>query len=684
MMMKKTTLLLIGFLAISSTSFAQIDRTELPEPGPAPEIKLGEVANFTLENGLQVFVVENDKLPRVTFSLVLERDPLAEGDKAGMTGFVGEMLTAGTSTRTKEELDEEVDFIGASLSAGSTSLTASSLKKHQDKILELMSDVLFNPVFPQSELDKLKKQAITGLAAAKDDPGAISSTLTAALVYGKEHPYGETQTEETTENITVEDIENYYGTFFKPNISYLAIVGDIDEKEAEKLAKQYFSTWEQEAVPTMEYDTPPSPHQIEIGLVDRPAAVQSVIKMSYPIEMNPRKEDYLATRVLGYILGGGFNSRLNMKLREEKGYTYGAGSSIGSDKLIASFTASTSVRTEVTDSAISEMIYEIRNIVEEGITEEELEEAKANLSGSFGRSLENPSTIASFAINIARYDLPEDYYSTYLQRLNALEVEDINAAAEKYIQPDNMHITIVGKGENIKDKLSQFGEVQLYDYKGDKAREVAMADADMTAEKVIDNYLESIGGKEKAKAIKTAIITKSAEIQGQKITFSTVQDLPEMKFNQKVEVMGQVMQETKMANGKATVVSGGQTQTLTDEQYEEAKMSMFIFPELHYEELGYSFTLDGIKDVDGEDAYRVVITNPTGAEVVNYYSVDSGLKIKSENETMGNITYNEYETHEGVKYPVEETIQMPGMPSALISKVESLSFNKELSAADFE
>src|SRR5690554_1451904 len=233
--MKKSPILLIISLFVSSLAVAQIDRTKLPEPGPAPEIKLGDVEDFTLPNGLKVFVVENNKLPRVAFSLVLERDPLFEGEKAGMTGFVGGMLTAGTSNRTKEELDEEVDFIGASLNAGSTSIYAASLKKHQDKTLELMSDVLFNPVFPPSELDKLKKQALSSLAASKDNPDAISSRLTTAMVYGKDHPYGETQTDQTIENITVEDIKNYYETYFKPNIAYLAIVGDIDEKEAEKV-----------------------------------------------------------------------------------------------------------------------------------------------------------------------------------------------------------------------------------------------------------------------------------------------------------------------------------------------------------------------------------------------------------------------------------------------------------------
>lgn len=672
--MKKSPILLIISLFVSSLAVAQIDRTKLPEPGPAPEIKLGDVEDFTLPNGLKVFVVENNKLPRVAFSLVLERDPLFEGEKAGMTGFVGEMLTAGTSNRTKEQLDEEVDFIGASLSASSTSLYGSSLKKHQDKILELMADVLFNPVFPQSELDKQKKQALTGLAAAKDNPDAISSLLTNALVYGKDHPYGENQTEKTTENVTVEDVKNYYNTYFKPNIAYLAIVGDIDKKEAEKLVNQYFGNWDKGQVQPLTYEEPTAPEGIKVGIVDRPASVQSVIKLGYPLEMNPAKEDFLSTRVLGYILGGGFNSRLNMKLREDKGYTYGARSSIGSDKLVANFNASTSVRTEVTDSALIEMIYEIRNIVEEGITEGELEEAKANLSGSFGRSLENPSTIASFAVNIARYGLPEDYYATYLQRLNALTVEDINAAAQKYIRPENMYITIVGKADEFKDKVGQFGEVKLYTNTGEEAKEIAV-DADMTPEKVIDKYLEAIGGKDKAEEIKTAEIKQTADLQGQQLTISTVHDLSAMRFQQEVRMMGQVMQKITMENGKATMEGQGQSMTMTDEQYEEAKMGMFIFPELHYEEMGYSLTLGGIQEVDGVQAYKMTIANPTGSEVVNYYQVDNGLKIRSESQTVGTITFNKYQPVEGIQYPMEISLQMPGMPMTLVSKVESVTFN---------
>ncbi|GAB3663520.1 hypothetical protein GCM10028791_38910 [Echinicola sediminis] len=671
-------------MAVCSVSMAQVDRSNYPEPGPAPKIELQDAETFELENGLKVFVVENHKLPRVAFSLVIDRDPILEKDKAGMTGFVGEMLMAGTANRTKDELDEEVDFIGASLSAGSTSIYASSLKKHQSKILELMTDVLYHPVFPESELDKLKKQAITALATSKDDPNSISGRLTSALDFGKDHPYGETSTEETIQNVGVEDVKDYYSAYFKPNIAYLAIVGDIDKEEAEKLVKQYFSDWKRGEVVNLTYEKPELPGENRVALVDRSTAVQSVIDITYPLEMKISHEDYLDTRVLNYILGGGSSSRLFMNLREDKGFTYGAYSSIGADKLVTSFSASASVRTEVTDSAIVEMIYEINRIVDEGVTEEELESAKASLSGSFGRSLESPSTLASFAINMERYNLPDDFYKTYLQRLSALTVEDINAAAKKYIRPNNMYITVVGNGSEMKDKLEQFGPVSLYDNMGNPAKEIEMAEADMTAERVIEGYLDAIGGKDAVEGVETAKILMKAEVQGQVIEMAMVYDDSGGRFNQKVMMMGNTVSNTTLADGKGTTASMGQTQNLNDEQYEEAKMNMFIVPEAHYQELMYTLTLEGVKEVDGENAYKVVVSNPTGAKSVNYYSVDTGLKIKSENEKTGEVTFSDYQEHEGVKYAMKRVVKSPMIPVPLNTNVESLEFNAALTDADFK
>ena len=680
--MKKIFILFL-LACLAHTGFAQVDRSRYPDAGPAREIKLGQAETFVLPNGLKVFVVENRKLPRVSFSLVLDRDPIMEGEKAGMLGMVGEMMTGGTKTRTKDQLDEEVDFIGASLSASATSLFASSLKKHQDKVLELMSDVLFNPVFPQEELDKLKKQAISGLAASKDDPNAISRRLSSSLNYGAGHPYGEFETEATVKNIAVEDIRGYYNTYFKPNIAYLAIVGDISKKEAEELVKKYFGKWQRGNVPTFTYAKPSAPEKNMVALVDRAASVQSVVNVTYPMEMNLNHPDYLASRLLNYILGGGSSSRLFMNLRESKGYTYGAYSSIGSDKLITSFSASASVKQVATDSAIHEMIHEIRNLRDKGVTAEELEAAKAFLSGSFGRSLESPSTIANFFINIERYKLPADFYTSYLQKLNALTVEDINAAAKKYLKPENLYITVVGNGSVIEPTLAKFGEVKKFTNMGQPEKQIAVS-AEITADWVVENYLEKIGGVDKAKTIKTSKMEAVAEIQGIKLNMIYVYDENNQSFANRVLMMGNVASNTVIKGGKGTISGGGQTMQLTDEQFEAFKMNMFIIPELHYDDLGYTVELDGIKDVEGEQAYKINISNPTGSRMTNYYSVATGLKVKTESADAGETLFGEYAEVNGVLYPMAMTVKSPAIPMPLVSKVEKIEFNVSLTEADFE
>ncbi|MDX5339036.1 MAG: insulinase family protein [Cyclobacteriaceae bacterium] len=681
--MKKLAISYVLMLWVTFSLLAQVDRSTLPASGPAPEIKINEAETFTLPNGLKVFVVNNTKLPRVSFTLVLERDPILEGDKAGMTGFVGEMMRGGTTTRSKDQLDQEIDFIGASLGASSTSVFASSLKKHQDKVLELMADVLFNPTFPQEELDKLKKQSLTGLAQSKDNPQAISSRLAAAVLYGKNHPYGEIETEATINNITVEDIKKYYQTYFKPNIAYLAIVGDMTKAEAEKVVNQYFGKWQRGTVPTFTYPTPTRAAKRAVALVDRSSSVQSVINVTQPVQMKIGDPDYITSRLLNQILGGGSASRLFMNLREDKGYTYGAYSSIGSDKLVAAISATASVRTEVTDSAVYEFIYEIKNLVENGVTQEELDKAKAELSGSFGRSLEQPSTVANFALNIERYNLPKDYYATYLQKLNSYTVEDINATAKRLIEPDKFIITTVGNGSEIKEKLAQFGEVIEYDNMGMPAKEL-VADADMTAEKVLDKYLEAIGGKEKVSQIKSAKISMDASVMGTALNISFVYDPENNRYAQRQSVGGNVLIRTKIENGKGSMTMQGQNRDMEAAQYEEAVLNSFLFPEAVYNKMGYSLTFDGLKDVEGTPAYKVIISSPSGAKLTNYYAQDSGLKIKYENPASGDTFYSDYQEKEGVLLPMTWTIKSPMIPVPLEAKVTSMELNVPITDEDLK
>jgi predicted Zn-dependent peptidase len=681
--MKKIAIAFILTLLVAVGSFAQVDRSKLPESGPAPEIKIGEAESFTLDNGLKVFVVKNDKLPRVSFTLVLERDPIMEGDKAGLLGLTGQMMMAGTANRTKDQLDEEIDFIGASLSAGSTSIFASSLKKHQNKVLELMADVLYNPKFPQEELDKLQKQTLTGLATSKDDPNSISSRMSSALVYGKDHPYGEIETEQTVKNVQLSDIKSYYETFFKPNVAYLAIVGDMDKAEARKVVTKYFAKWKKGEVPKFSYNEPAPAAKNAVGLVDRSSSVQTVINIAQPIDLKLGDDEYIASRVLNQIFGGGSSSRLFMNLREDKGYTYGAYSSLGADKLVGQFAVNASVRNEVTDSAVYEFIYEINKLVDEGVTQEELDKAKANLAGSFGRSLESPSTVANFALNIERYDLPKDYYATYLQKMNALTVDNINQTAKNLIDPDKLYITAVGNASEIKDKLAQFGEVTMYDNMGFPAKEMAAVSADVTVESVMENYLKAIGGKDKARAIKTAKLTLEAEIMGNSLEIAAVYDAEAGGYGQKTSVMGNVMQATTIKDGKASISAQGQNMELAGAQLEEAQINAYLFPEAWYVEKGYTAVLDGLKDVDGTSAYKVIIASANGAKLINYYDQNTGLKIKNENAASGDTFYSDYQVKEGVMFPMLWTIKSPMIPVPLEAKVTNLEINPVLTDADY-
>ena len=252
MTMKRYTIfiLLIFFLIPLS---AQIDRSKVPEPGPAPVIQIGDYDTFTLPNGMKVIVVENRKIPVVSFQLTLDIDPVMEYDAKGYVSMAGSLMRSGTTSRDKAEIDEEIDFIGASLSTHSRGMFASSLTRHTPGLLELMSDILLNPVFPQDELDREIKQTITALATVKTDAGSMVSNLSSVLVYGNEHPYGEVTTEESVSNITRDMLVDYYETYFRPNKAYMVIVGDVTTADARKFMEQYLGNWQPGEVPEHQY-----------------------------------------------------------------------------------------------------------------------------------------------------------------------------------------------------------------------------------------------------------------------------------------------------------------------------------------------------------------------------------------------------------------------------------------------
>lgn len=682
--MKKSVLFILA-LFVAFNINAQLDRSTPPKAGPAPKVNIGKAKTFELKNGLKVFVVENDKVPVVSYTLSLDIDPIVEGEKAGYTSIAGDLMCTGTSTRTKADIDEAVDFIGATLSTNSKGMYASSLKKHSDELLNLMTDVLYNPSFPNEELEKAQKQMLTALKSQKDDPKAIASNIKSVLRFGKDHPYGEILTDASVQAITVEDLKSYYSTYFRPNVAYLVIVGDISVKEAKKQAKKYFAQWEAQEVPTSNYEFPKAFDAPRVVVSNKDGSTQSTISLSYNVNLQPGHPDVIKTKVMNSILGGGsFSARLFQNLREDKAFTYGAYSSLSPDELVGTFNASANVRTSVTDSAFTEIIYEMNRLRTELVDEADLQLVKNSLTGNFSRSLEDPSTVARFALNIQKYNLPEDYYETYLEKLNAVSVADVKAMAEKYLTPDNALILAVGDVPNMKASLQKFakdGKVEMYDFNGNVVKAMPLP-ADLTPEKVIAQYINAIGGAAAIAAVDNYALEGS--IQGMPVIMKMFSRRPN---HQCIETYMQGNLVSKQVfNGEAgKIISPMGEQKIEGEMLENMKIESVLFPETQYAKLGYQLELLGADNVDGQDAVKIKVTSPAGKEQTVFYSRSTGLKLKevsaSAQGTMASI-YTEYTEVNGIKLP-KKMIQKVG-PQSLDITFETIKVNEGIDASKFD
>lgn len=690
--MKKIYLNLV-LLFMSSLLVAQVDRSKMPEAGPAPEINLGESQSFTLDNGLKVFVVENHKLPRVAFSLQLDIDPIKEGDKAGAADIAGDLLGKGTKNRSKDELNFSIDFIGARFFTSATSVFGSCLKKHQNTLLEIMADVVKNPDFKEEDLKKLKTQYISGIQSQKDDPDAMARNVRRVLLYGKDHPYGEINTEETIGNISLDDAKSFYNTYFKPNVAYLAVVGDIDLKEAKTLIKKHFGDWKKGDVPSHEYDYPEQPKVTQIAFVNKPGAVQSVVSVFNPIDLKPGSENVIKASITNGILGGGFTSKLNLNLREDHAYTYGARSSISSDELVGSFNASAKVRNEVTDSAIVQMLMELGNMQKGEVTKDELETNKNYQNGIFSIRLENAQTIARFAINIDKYNLPKDYYSNYLKKVDAISLDDVNNISKKYIDIRHGYILVVGNQKEVADKIKKFspsGMIKFYDAFGNEVAETSMKPVPegITSEKILNNYIEAIGGEKALKKLKSIKITMDASIQGMNLTATTINVLPN-KFLRKLSAGEQVFQK-EVYNGKEGQTTSPQgKKMMTEEELKSMKTESLPFPELAFLGEGYSLTLKGIDTKYDEEAYVIDVKKPDGKTQTNYYSVTSNLLLAMEEleespqgSFMTTQVLKDYKTVKKIKFP--HTISQSQGPMNFSFTIKEIKLNGKFDKSIFE
>lgn len=454
-----------------------LDRTKRPTGKPAPRIHLPEIQKAKLTNGLAVWLVEAHELPTVAFNLVLhagsDHDPLSQPGLASMTA---DMLDEGTKTRTALQISEELDSVGASLGISSnldgTFVTLNTLSKYLGKSFEIFADVIAHPTFPEKDFQRLRKQRLTTLVQQKDQPPIIATNAFYYVLYGSDHPYGNNPTgsEVSLNAMTTNDLVAFYRKNMRPNNATLIVVGDAKLADITSRLEAALGDWNSADVPGFSVPAPRSREKMQVYLIDKPGAPQSEVRIGYP-SLPRSTPDYFPITVMNRILGGQFSSRINMNLRERHGYTYGANSSFRFLKGVGPFTASGGIVTEKTDSSLIEFMHEINVMRENGMTPDELAFAKKGLLGNFALAFETPAQIAGALQNLILYSLPEDYFNTYLQNIEAVSLDDAQRVAGKYLDSSKMAVVVVGDLTKIKEGIAtlKLGDIVLCDTEGHPA-----------------------------------------------------------------------------------------------------------------------------------------------------------------------------------------------------------------------
>lgn len=440
------------------------------------KVTLPKAQEATLANGLKVVLLENHRVPTFTMQMVVLSGGLSDpANYHGLAQFTAALLREGTATRKSKDIAEQMDTLGATLTANSglASFTAnvgtSGLVENFDQTLEIFSDVIRNPKFPQEEVDKYKQRQLAQLQIQRSIPQFLAAERYQRAIYGN-HPAGlVVPPTDSIKRITSADLAGFHSTFYRPNNAMLAIVGDVTLKEIMPKLEKALGDWQKGDVPATSIPGAPEQGAMRIQLVDRPGSVQTVLQLGN-LGIERTNQDYFAVLVMNQILGGGPAARLFLNLREKNGYTYGAYSNFGGSKFRGTVTSSSEVRTDVTEGAMKEFMYELTRIRDEKVNPTELENAKRALVGGFALSLEQPNALLQNIVTQKLYAMRADYWDTYPAMVSKITADDVQRAAQKYIDLGHLQIVAVGDASKTRAVLAKFGTVEEYDAEGKPAR----------------------------------------------------------------------------------------------------------------------------------------------------------------------------------------------------------------------
>lgn len=433
------------------------DRLKPPAVGSAPALTLPSIQKRQLSNGLPVWIVELHEVPVAQVNLVVlsgtADDPVG---KFGIASLTTAMLTEGAGTRSSLEIADAVDFLGADLGA-SSGFDSSAIRLHVPvarlaEALPIMADVAMRPTFPREELERQRQQRLTNLIQARDDPSTIAGLTFARLLYGSTHRYGTAAmgTNETIRAFTVDDLRSFYASAFRPDNATLLVVGDVTPDAVLKLLEASFGSWKAPAGAPARATLPDAAQHATrtVYLVDKPGAPQSQIRIGW-IGVPRSTPDFFPLQVLNTILGGAFSSRLNLNLREKHGYTYGAASSFDMRLTAGPFSAMAGVQTDKTKESLQEFFNELNGILQP-VPPDELTRAKNYVALRFPGGFETTGDISRRLEDAITYRFPDDYFSSYVRRIQAVTAADVQRVAKKHLDPSKLAVVVVGDGKTIE------------------------------------------------------------------------------------------------------------------------------------------------------------------------------------------------------------------------------------------
>ena len=438
------------------------------------KVKLPRAEEATLKNGLQVILLPAHKVPTFNMQLVVLSGGLADKpDYRGLASFTASLLREGTKTRSSKDIAEQVDALGATLTANSglstmtSVINASGLVENLDQTLDLFADVIRNPTFPQSEVDKYKTRTLAQLQIQRSIPQFLAAEQFNKAIYGTNHPASLiAPPAESIKKLTSKDLADFHAMYYRPNNAILAIVGDVTMKEIMPKLEKVFGDWEKGDVPAVTIPQAPAQAESRIYLIDRPGSVQTVLQLG-TLGIERTSPDYCAVLLADRVLGGGPSGRLFMNLREDKGYTYGAYTNLDARRTAGTFRATAEVRTPVTGPSLKEFFYELERIGNEPVSQKEIADAKSYLTGVFPIRLETQEGLSDQLVQNRMLNLPNDYLETYRDQIQAVTVEDIQRVARTYIKPDEAAVIVIGDGALVTEQIEPYADdVKVYNTSG--------------------------------------------------------------------------------------------------------------------------------------------------------------------------------------------------------------------------